>query len=103
MLSRTAIFCTFGRAFSANSGPLSQKPSEQMFAIACILPRRLLGHRAASLVLQLSSNAYPPPDASRAGTADLCDVHHPESVDDIRAGRKVQIAQPLFRSVTCPA
>lgn len=27
----------------------------------------------------------------------MCDVHHPESVDDIAAGRKVAIAQPVFR------
>ena len=45
----------------------------------------------------LSSNPYPPPDASRAGTADLCDVHHPQSVDDVTTNRTVQIAAPIFR------
>ena len=28
-----------------------------------------------------TSNQYPPPDPSRLGTADLCDVYHPEAVD----------------------
>jgi len=37
------------------------------------------------------------PPAERGGTADICDVHHPESVDDIAAGRGVQIAEPIFR------
>mmetsp|Transcript_48115 Transcript_48115/g.154190 ORF Transcript_48115/g.154190 Transcript_48115/m.154190 type:complete len:209 (+) Transcript_48115:54-680(+) len=38
----------------------------------------------------------PPPDASRAGTADLCDVHHPENVDETLdpKDKKVQIMAP---------
>ena len=39
---------------------------------------------------------HPPPDASRAATADLCDVHVPDPVD-VTIERKVQIAQPIFR------
>lgn len=35
-------------------------------------------------------------DPSRFGTADLCDVHHPESVDMV-SQPKIQIMQPLFR------
>eukprot|EP01025_Chloroclados_australasicus_P014237 TRINITY_DN1666_c1_g1_i1.p5 TRINITY_DN1666_c1_g1~~TRINITY_DN1666_c1_g1_i1.p5 ORF type:complete len:162 (-),score=10.85 TRINITY_DN1666_c1_g1_i1:1286-1771(-) len=37
----------------------------------------------------------PPPDASRAGTADLADVFHPENVDQI-AEYKLRILQPIF-------
>jgi regulator of ribonuclease activity A len=33
----------------------------------------------------------PPPDASRFGTADICDVHHPENVDEMGV-RGVSIA-----------
>lgn len=40
----------------------------------------------------LSSLQYPPPDASRLGTADLCDVHHPEPVDVV-SQPKIQIMQ----------
>eukprot|EP00894_Picocystis_sp_ML_P004858 jgi/Pico_ML_1/55375/g1069.t1 len=40
----------------------------------------------------------PPPDATRGGTADLCDVHVPEPVDVVTQG-KVQIAQPIFRDL----
>ena len=40
----------------------------------------------------------PPPDASRGATADLCDVHHPESVD-VTSHRKIQIMEPVFRWV----
>ncbi|KAL4421589.1 hypothetical protein ABPG75_010880 [Micractinium tetrahymenae] len=43
-----------------------------------------------------TSNQYPPPDASRLGTADLCDVHHPEPVDVV-SQPKIQIMQPVFR------
>ena len=38
------------------------------------------------------SNQFPPPDASRLGTADLCDVHHPEPVDVV-SQPKIQIMQ----------
>ncbi|GMH45765.1 hypothetical protein BSKO_13728 [Bryopsis sp. KO-2023] len=38
----------------------------------------------------------PPADASRAGTADLCDVHLPDPVDKV-CERKVQIVEPIFR------
>lgn len=48
-----------------------------------------LFHAGRAHAAAFSSNAYPPPDTSRAGTADLCDVHHPESVDSMAAGRKV--------------
>lgn len=47
-------------------------------------------------VLSGSSNPYPPPDASRGATADLCDVHLPDPVD-IVCQRKIQIAEPIFR------
>ena len=32
---------------------------------------------ARALATGPTSNQYPPPDPSRLGTADLCDVHHP--------------------------
>eukprot|EP01024_Parvocaulis_polyphysoides_P031612 TRINITY_DN284_c1_g3_i1.p1 TRINITY_DN284_c1_g3~~TRINITY_DN284_c1_g3_i1.p1 ORF type:complete len:226 (-),score=35.17 TRINITY_DN284_c1_g3_i1:642-1271(-) len=38
----------------------------------------------------------PPPDASRAGTADLADVFHPENVDEIK-DYKLRILQPIFK------
>ena len=38
------------------------------------------------------SNQFPPPDASRLGTADLCDVYHPEAVDVV-SQPKIQIMQ----------
>eukprot|EP00197_Chlamydomonas_leiostraca_P006244 CAMPEP_0202862970 /NCGR_PEP_ID=MMETSP1391-20130828/3806_1 /ASSEMBLY_ACC=CAM_ASM_000867 /TAXON_ID=1034604 /ORGANISM="Chlamydomonas leiostraca, Strain SAG 11-49" /LENGTH=233 /DNA_ID=CAMNT_0049542565 /DNA_START=30 /DNA_END=731 /DNA_ORIENTATION=- len=44
-----------------------------------------------------SSNSppvYPPPDASRLGTADLTDVHMPDPVDIAGGNRKVQVVQP---------
>jgi hypothetical protein len=43
-----------------------------------------------------TSNQYPPPDPSRLGTADLCDVHHPEAVDVV-SQPKIAIMQPLFK------
>lgn len=46
------------------------------------------------------SNPYPPPDASRGATADLCDVHLPDPVD-IVGQRKVQIVDPIFRYMVC--
>ncbi|CAD7703074.1 unnamed protein product [Ostreobium quekettii] len=42
------------------------------------------------------STSVPPPDTSRAGTADLCDVFMPEPVDQV-CERKVAIVQPIFR------
>jgi len=42
------------------------------------------------------TTATPPPDLSRAGTADLCDVHVPEPVDMVTTGR-VAIMEPIFR------
>ena len=42
------------------------------------------------------TTATPPPDLSRAGTADLCDVHVPEPVDQVTAAR-VAIMEPIFR------
>jgi regulator of RNase E activity RraA len=43
-----------------------------------------------------TSNQYPPPDPSRLGTADLCDVYHPEAVDVV-SQPKISIMQPLFK------
>lgn len=42
------------------------------------------------------SNPYPPADAARGATADLCDVHLPDPVDVV-GQRKVQIVEPIFR------
>jgi hypothetical protein len=42
------------------------------------------------------TTATPPPDLSRAGTADLCDVHVPEPVDVV-AHQRVDIMEPIFR------
>ena len=38
------------------------------------------------------SNQFPPPDPNRLGTADLCDVYHPEAVDVV-SQPKIQIMQ----------
>lgn len=46
--------------------------------------------------LMADASVYPPPDAARGATADLCDVHLPDPVDKI-AQRKVQIMDPIFR------
>jgi regulator of ribonuclease activity A len=45
------------------------------------------------------SNQYPPADTARGATADLCDIFHPQNVDEITKGapRTVQIAEPIFR------
>ena len=43
-----------------------------------------------------SATATPPPDLSRAGTADLCDVYVAEPVDKITHAR-VAIMEPIFR------
>ena len=43
------------------------------------------------------TNQFPPPDAARGATADLCDVHCPDPVDAVVADPKVQIAAPVFR------
>ena len=42
----------------------------------------------------MSPTAHPPPDAARFGTADVCDVHHPQSVDDATSARTVAVATP---------
>ena len=42
----------------------------------------------------MSPTAQPPPDAARFGTADVCDVHHPQSVDDATSARTVAVATP---------
>lgn len=42
------------------------------------------------------ATATPPPDLSRAGTADLCDVHVAEPVDKVTHAR-VAIMEPIFR------
>lgn len=44
----------------------------------------------------LFSTKTPPPDLSRAGTADLCDVYHPHSVDEVKESG-FRIALPLFK------
>jgi hypothetical protein len=77
--------------------PLASSKFRLAAASGSILALASVAAAGKARAAALASNAYPPPDTSRAGTADLCDVHHPESVDDVKAGRKVQIAQPIFR------
>ena len=64
----------------------------------CVLAQAVLpdrgGHGMASGTGP--ATATPPPDLSRAGTADLCDVHVPEPVDKITHAR-VAIMEPIFR------
>ena len=43
----------------------------------------------------------PPPDLSRSGTADLCDIYHPENVDVIHDSQ-LKIVDPIFRSSSLP-
>ena len=38
----------------------------------------------------------PPANASRFGTADACDAHHPENVDDATTARAVRVATPNY-------
>ncbi|PRW60381.1 regulator of ribonuclease activity A [Chlorella sorokiniana] len=75
MLARTAQVAAQRWAAAAAAG------SSRAFAAAADGPK---------------SNQFPPPDASRLGTADLCDVYHPEAVDVV-SQPKIQIMQPLFR------
>jgi hypothetical protein len=42
------------------------------------------------------SNQYPPPDAARGATADLCDVFLPDPVDVVGVP-KVAIVAPIFK------
>ena len=52
---------------------------------------------AGAAARRLSDGTWTPPaDVARGATADLCDVHHPESVDVV-SERKIQIVQPVFR------
>eukprot|EP00210_Caulerpa_lentillifera_P002819 g2693.t1 len=43
-----------------------------------------------------STTQTPPPDLSRAGTADLCDIHHQHPVDETTES-DFRIVQPLFK------
>ena len=54
------------------------------------------GNTFAVASVNTPKTAVPPPDMSRGATADLCDVHYPDSVDVV-VEPKVQIMQPLFR------
>jgi hypothetical protein len=57
--------------------------------------------RVASLSHQFAAfstgpkTATPPPDTARGATADLCDVHVPEPVDQLTQ-RKVGIVEPAL-------
>lgn len=64
-------------------------------AASCSATRRGLAAAAAD---GPTSNQFPPPDPSRLGTADLCDVYHPEAVDVV-SQPLVQIMQPLFKDL----
>lgn len=44
-----------------------------------------------------SSNPYPPPDATRGATADLCDVHVPAPVDTVTECPVQIMTAGLFR------
>mmetsp|Transcript_26223 Transcript_26223/g.57267 ORF Transcript_26223/g.57267 Transcript_26223/m.57267 type:complete len:221 (+) Transcript_26223:97-759(+) len=77
----TALRVSFGRVHAFASASIQNNPFAEKF-----------GQKKAFS----SSNPYPPPDSSRAGTADLCDVFHPESVD-VMSDRKVKIAAPIFK------
>ena len=64
----------------------------------CVLAQALLPDRGMRAMASGASpaTATPPPDLSRAGTADLCDVHVPEPVDKVMHAR-VAIMEPIFR------
>ena len=47
----------------------------------------------------LATSQTPPANIARGATADLCDVHYPDPVDKVVVS-KIQIMQPIFRSVT---
>lgn len=44
-----------------------------------------------------TSNQYPPPDPTRLGTADLCDVYHPTPVDEVHQTRLQIVEAGLFK------
>lgn len=44
-----------------------------------------------------TSNQYPPPDPTRLGTADLCDVYHPTPVDEVHQTRLQIVQAGLFK------
>ena len=62
---------------------------------AALIPRATTLARAKTTNLT-PTTPLPPPDASRFGTADVCDVHHPESVDDMTSARRVAVATPNY-------
>ena len=64
----------------------------------CMLAQALLPDRGMRGMAPSAgpATATPPPDLSRAGTADLCDVHMPDPVDKITHAR-VAIMEPIFR------
>ena len=58
-------------------------------------------NRWSGALKRASATQVPPPDLSRSGTADLCDIYHPENVDVIHDSQ-LKIAQPIFRSSSPP-
>eukprot|EP00239_Pterosperma_sp_CCMP1384_P001780 CAMPEP_0197848928 /NCGR_PEP_ID=MMETSP1438-20131217/10536_1 /TAXON_ID=1461541 /ORGANISM="Pterosperma sp., Strain CCMP1384" /LENGTH=221 /DNA_ID=CAMNT_0043461407 /DNA_START=132 /DNA_END=797 /DNA_ORIENTATION=- len=75
-------------------------PSLQTTAKTVTSPLHDLTRCAASSLhtsaasLRASSSEYPPPNLSRAATADLCDVFHPEDVDVITPNKQMSIVDP---------
>ncbi len=57
--------------------------------------------RCAGSLRHMSSNMYPPANAARGATADLCDVFYPDPVDVV-VQPTVQIAEPVFRCARRP-
>jgi len=75
------------------SAPSSLSPS----STRAFAPSRVFAPSRAFASASPKTNQFPPADTSRGATADLCDIFHPQSVDDASAPRPVQIAEPLFR------
>jgi len=71
------------------------------FARAAERRVRALGASTARSTRSTTTNATPatpspPANASRFGTADVCDVHHPENVDDATTARSMRVATPNY-------
>mmetsp|Transcript_3631 Transcript_3631/g.7099 ORF Transcript_3631/g.7099 Transcript_3631/m.7099 type:complete len:145 (+) Transcript_3631:136-570(+) len=58
---------------------------------------KVWGARPPPCFLGRALSDLPGFDSDRKGTADLCDIHHPDSVDEIVTQKKIQIMQPVFR------
>lgn len=72
---------------------LALRASASPFALAQHSSSLAAGQRLGASVASMSSNATPPPDANRMGTADLTDKYLPDPVDKV-CHRQIQVVSP---------